>query len=165
MLVFRATLAAYGSSQARGPNRAVVAGLSNTRSKPHLWPTAQLEAIPDPWPAEQGQGSHPILMGTRLLLNPQRHNGNSLFIYFMLLLLHIRKLSNAQKRCSFVSRLLAGFVMQPPSTVFWNRSWRTRWMPVPTRWTKPTHASQRWGANGKCPFHRFFWCYTYSLIL
>ena len=42
---FRATLSAYGSSQARGPIRATSAGLchshSNTRSEPHLWPTPQ----------------------------------------------------------------------------------------------------------------------------
>ena len=49
---FRATLEAYGGSQARGPIRAVAADLhqshSNTRSKPHLRPTPQLKATPDP---------------------------------------------------------------------------------------------------------------------
>ena len=41
-----------GGSQARGPIRAVAAGLyhshSNARSEPHLWPTPQLMAMPDP---------------------------------------------------------------------------------------------------------------------
>ena len=48
VLFFRATSAAYGGSQARGPIGAVAAGLhysySNVRSKPHLWPTPQLMA-------------------------------------------------------------------------------------------------------------------------
>jgi len=43
---------AYGGSQARGPIGAVAAGLhpghSNTESKPRLWPTPQLTAMPDP---------------------------------------------------------------------------------------------------------------------
>ena len=67
--------------------------------------------------------------------------------------------------CSWVLSLLPGSVMRPPSTVSWSRSWPMRWTPAPTPWTKPTHASQRWGANGKCPFCTFFWCYVQSLIL
>ena len=59
-------LVAYGVSQARGLIGAVAAGLrqshSNAGSKPHLQPTAQLTAMPDPEPTEQGQG-----------LNPQPH--------------------------------------------------------------------------------------------
>ena len=51
-LVFRAAPAAYGSSQARGWIRGTAAGLhhshSNTGSKPHLRPTPQLTATPDP---------------------------------------------------------------------------------------------------------------------
>ena len=51
-LLFRAALAAYGASQARGPIRAVAAGLheshSNARSEPCLQPTSQLTATPDP---------------------------------------------------------------------------------------------------------------------
>ena len=51
-LLFRAALAAYGSSQARGAIRATAAGLrqshSNEGSKPHLRPTPQLMAVPDP---------------------------------------------------------------------------------------------------------------------
>lgn len=58
--------------------------------------------------------------------------------------------------CSWVLFLPPGSAMRPPSTVYWSRSWPTRWTPAPTPWTKPTHASQRWGANGKCPFRTFF---------
>ena len=48
VVVFRAALAAYGGSQARGLIRAVAAGLhhshSNAGSKPNLPPTPQLTA-------------------------------------------------------------------------------------------------------------------------
>ena len=48
----RAALEAYGGSQARGLTGAAAAGLrqshSNARPKPHLPPTAQLMATPDP---------------------------------------------------------------------------------------------------------------------
>ena len=51
---------AYGGSQSRGQIGAVAAGLrhshSNGRSKPHLQPTPQLTAMPDPLPTERGQG-------------------------------------------------------------------------------------------------------------
>ena len=54
---------AYGGSQARGPIGTIAANLyhrhSNTRSEPHLGPTAQLTAMPDPQPTERGQGSNP----------------------------------------------------------------------------------------------------------
>ena len=47
-----ATAAAHGGSQARGPIGAIAAGLHhshrNTRSKPHLRPTPQFTATPDP---------------------------------------------------------------------------------------------------------------------
>ena len=60
-LLFRAALAAYGGSRARGPVGAVAAGLnhshSNSGSEPHLQPTPQPMATPDP-PTEQGQGSN-----------------------------------------------------------------------------------------------------------
>ena len=50
--LFRATLVAYGSSQARGQIGAVAAGLrqshSNAGSEPHLQPPPQLMATPDP---------------------------------------------------------------------------------------------------------------------
>ena len=48
----RAAPVAYGGSQARGPTGAVVRGLrqshSNTGTEPHLRPTPQLMATPDP---------------------------------------------------------------------------------------------------------------------
>ena len=51
-VLFRATPMAYASSQARGPTGAAVAGLchshSNAGSEPHLQPTPQLMAMPDP---------------------------------------------------------------------------------------------------------------------
>ena len=52
-LVFLGPLpVAYGGSQARGPITAVATGLhhshSNVGSKPHLQPTPQLTATPDP---------------------------------------------------------------------------------------------------------------------
>ena len=54
---------AHGGSQARGRIGAVASGLhqsySNTGSEPHLRPTPQLTAMPDPSPTEQGQGSSP----------------------------------------------------------------------------------------------------------
>ena len=55
--------AAYGGSQARGRIGAAATGLrqshSNSGSEPHLQPTPQLTAMPDPQPTEQGQGSNP----------------------------------------------------------------------------------------------------------
>ena len=59
---------AYGGSQARGLIGAVAAGLrqrhSNAGSEPHLQPTPQLMARPDPQPTEQGQGSNPQAHGS-----------------------------------------------------------------------------------------------------
>ena len=59
----RATPVAYGGPRLGVKFRAAAAGLhhsySNARSKPHLWPTAQLMASPDPQPTEQGQGWNP----------------------------------------------------------------------------------------------------------
>ena len=50
--LFRAVVTAYGGSQARDGTGAGAAGLhhghSNARSKPHLCPTPQLTAMPDP---------------------------------------------------------------------------------------------------------------------
>ena len=52
LLFLWAAPAACGGSQARGPIRAVATGLhqshSNARSEPHLQPTPQLTAMPDP---------------------------------------------------------------------------------------------------------------------
>ena len=60
--LFRAASVEYGGFQARGPFRAVAAGLShshsNTRSELHLWPTPQPMAMPDPQPTERDQGSN-----------------------------------------------------------------------------------------------------------
>ena len=51
-IYFRAAPAAYGNSQARDPVGAAAAHLhhshSNSGSKPRLWPTPQLTAMPDP---------------------------------------------------------------------------------------------------------------------
>ena len=59
----RAAPTAYGGSQARGRIEAIAAGLrqshSNAGSQPHLQPTPQLKATPDPQPPGQGQGSNP----------------------------------------------------------------------------------------------------------
>ena len=59
----RATSAAHGGSQARGPTEAVAASLcqnhSNAGSEPCLQPTPHLTATPDPQRTEQGQGSNP----------------------------------------------------------------------------------------------------------
>ena len=58
-----ATPVANGSPQARSQIGDDVAGLYHshgyTRSKPHLQPTLQLAATPDPLPTEQGQGWNP----------------------------------------------------------------------------------------------------------
>ena len=58
--LFRAALASYGGSQARGQIGAVAAGLQHSHrnlvSEPHLSPTPQLTAVPDPLLTEQGQG-------------------------------------------------------------------------------------------------------------
>jgi len=55
-LLFRPALAAYGSSQARGRIRPTAASLchnySNAGFEPHLRPTPQLTAMPDPQPTE-----------------------------------------------------------------------------------------------------------------
>ena len=46
--LFRATLVAYGGSQARGGIAAVAAGYSHVGSKPCLQPTPPFTAMPDP---------------------------------------------------------------------------------------------------------------------
>ena len=57
---FRAVPTAYGGSKARGPTRAAAAGLhhshSHTRSEPHLRPTSQPMATPNPLATKWGQG-------------------------------------------------------------------------------------------------------------
>ena len=62
-LLFRTAPEAYGSSQARGLIGAATASLhhshSNAGSEPHLQPTPQRMAMPDPQPTEGGQESNP----------------------------------------------------------------------------------------------------------
>ena len=66
--LFRATPTVNRSSQARGLIRAVATGLnqshSNAKSKPHLRPTPQLMATPDPQPTERDQGLNPQPCGS-----------------------------------------------------------------------------------------------------
>ena len=67
-LFFRATPAAYGSSQARGQIGAAFVSLhhSNARSKPYRQPMPQLVATLDPQPTEQGQGLNPHPQGDHM---------------------------------------------------------------------------------------------------
>ena len=66
-LIFRATPAAYGRSQASGWMGAAAAGLhhshSNARSRLCLRPIPQLTAMPDSQLTEWGQGSNPCPHG------------------------------------------------------------------------------------------------------
>ena len=68
--LFRAAPKAYRSSQARGLIAATAAGLchshSNLGSEPHLGPTPQLMAMPDPQPIEGDQGLNPHPHGSKL---------------------------------------------------------------------------------------------------
>ena len=84
--LFRATPAAYGSSQARGRIGAAAAILGhshhNTGSEPRLRPTPQLTATLDPQPTEQGQGSYLSPHGCLSGSSPLSHNGNSSFAPF-----------------------------------------------------------------------------------
>ena len=80
LFLFRATPAAYGSSQARGQIGASAASLhrrpGNRESKSHLRPTPHLTKTSAPRPSEQGQESNPHLHGylsDSFLLS---HNGN-----------------------------------------------------------------------------------------
>ena len=76
---FRATLTAYGGSQARGQIGAVAADLhhshSNSGTKLHLRPTPQLTARPHTQPTEQDQGSN---------LNPHGCQGTLRIFLFVL---------------------------------------------------------------------------------
>ena len=86
-LLFRATLTACGSFQARGRIRATAASLyhshSNLGSKPHLQPTPQLMATSDPGPTQWGQGSDLHPHGYQLDLVPLGRDRNSLFYFQM----------------------------------------------------------------------------------
>ena len=61
--LLRAAPVAYGGSQARGLIGAVATSLhqshSNAESEPHLRPTPQLTATPDPQPTDRGRGLNP----------------------------------------------------------------------------------------------------------
>ena len=65
--LFRAAVAAHGSSQARDWIGATAASLhpspSHAGSEPQLWPTLQLTAMLNPGPSEQGQASNPCHHG------------------------------------------------------------------------------------------------------
>ena len=77
---------AYGRSQARGRIRATAAGLhhrhSNAGSEPHVRPTPQLTATPDPQPTERGQGSNLCPRGPKWDSFPLHHDGNSRCLSF-----------------------------------------------------------------------------------
>ena len=88
--LFRATPAAYGSSQVRDRITAATAaaGLhhshSNARSEPHLLPTLQLVATPDHLiPPNEARHQTCIVMDTKVL-NPLNHSGNS-WDFFLIL--------------------------------------------------------------------------------
>ena len=68
--------ATYGGSQARSPIGTVAAGLCHSaRSEPHLWPTPQLTATPDPSPLSKARNRTYILMDTSQIF-PMSHDGN-----------------------------------------------------------------------------------------
>ena len=80
-MLFRAALAAHGSSQARGQIGAAAAHLhhSHPGSKPYLQPAPQLVAMQDPSqnPLRKARDRAYILRDTSL--NLLSHNRNSLF--------------------------------------------------------------------------------------
>ena len=84
--LFRAALMAYVGSQDRGWIGAVATDLhhshSNPGSEPHLWPTPQFMATPNPRPTEQGQGSNLHPHGYQSDSFPLSHDGNSLGVLF-----------------------------------------------------------------------------------
>ena len=65
-LLFRSTLAAYGSSQARGRIRATAASLHHS---------PRHHQIPDP--LNEARDLTGVLMDTSQVLNPLSHNGNT----------------------------------------------------------------------------------------
>ena len=88
--LFRATPATRGGSQARGQIRATAAGLHHSHSyagsEPHLPPTPQLTARPDPQPTERGQGRNPSPRGYRSGVLLLSHSGTpkDFFFFFFL---------------------------------------------------------------------------------
>ena len=85
--LFRAAPTPYGSYQARGWIGATAADLhhshSNMGSEPHLQPTPQVTATPDPQPTEWGHRSNPHPHGYWLESFPLCHNGNSIEQFFL----------------------------------------------------------------------------------
>ena len=85
LLLFRATPVTYGSSQARGQNRAAAAGLhcshSNLISEPCLWRTPELMAMPA---TKRGQESSPHPHGPSSGSLSLSHNGNSIVYCFVI---------------------------------------------------------------------------------
>ena len=81
-----ATPATYVSSQARGPIRSYscqpMPQPQHAGTKPHLWPTPQLTATPDPWPTEWGRASNPILTDTSWILFYCATMGTPFFFFF-----------------------------------------------------------------------------------
>ena len=87
--LFRAAYAAYGSPQARGQNGATASSLCHSHSnagsgsKTHLWPTPQLTAMPDPWPAEGDQRLKLHLRDTSGVCFPCTTMGTSIVLIFI----------------------------------------------------------------------------------
>ena len=83
--LFRAIPTAYGGSQTKGRIGAIATGLqhshSNARFEPHLWPTPQLTATPDPQPTEGDQGLNLRPDGCWSDLFPLSHNRNSIYFF------------------------------------------------------------------------------------
>ena len=52
------------------------------KSEPHLRPTPQLKATPDPWPTKWGQGSNPYPRGYQSDSFPLHHKGNTWYCVF-----------------------------------------------------------------------------------
>ena len=72
---------AYGRAHVRGLTRTIAAGLchshNNVGSQPHLYPTPQLTAMPDPLPTERYQGLNLCPHGYQLDSFLLHHNRNS----------------------------------------------------------------------------------------
>ena len=83
--LFRAELAAYGGSQARGQIGAIAAGLhhshSNTRSKPRLRAAPQCTAMPDLNPLSEARHQTQVLVDTGSFL--LSHDRNSRYTGLM----------------------------------------------------------------------------------
>ena len=86
LLLFRAAVTAYGSSQASGLTGTTAASLQHSHSNmgPKLCLQPQLMATPDPWPTKRVQGSNPHPHGYLTDYFPLHDNGNSLYSYFQI---------------------------------------------------------------------------------